>query len=280
MLAAYPDRASLDVAVKALEDPDPAVRLAALAPLEGLPMADRLLLLRPLLSDPVLGVRIEAARLLAGVDIGRLGDSGGPQLKAALAEYVDAQWASVDRPSARLNLGNLYAQAGDFQTAERQYRAALALDAGFAPAYGNLADLLAARGDEAAAESVLADGLARLPDSAFLHHARGLQRVRQGDRPAGLADLARSVELAPENTRFRYVYAVGLDSQGERLAALEQLEEAYRRHPADADVLAALVSMQLDSGNLERARRYAEDLSVLLPEDPQVKALLERLSGR
>ena len=280
LLAGYPDRASLRAAVEALKDPDPAVRLAALDALGVLPMADRLELLRPLLVDPVLAVRIEAARLLAGIDRQQLGEGDRQSLAAALAEYVDAQWASVDRPSARLNLGNLYAQAGDFRTAEQQYRAALVMDDGFAPAYGNLADLLASRGDEAGAEDVLARGLARLPDSASLYHARGLQRVRRGARQAAVSDLARAVELAPGNTRFRYVYAIALDGQGDRAAALEQLEEACRRHPANAEVLSALVSLRLDSGDFEGARRHAEDLSVLLPEDPEVKGLLQHLGRR
>jgi len=280
LLAGYPDRASLRAAVDALKDPDPAVRLAAVSSLRGLPMADRPERLRPLLADPVLAVRIEAARLLAGIDRQLLGADDVERLTAALSEYVGAQWASADRPSARLNLGNLYAQAGNFPTAEQQYRAALALDPGFAPGYGNLADLLASRGDEAGAEDVLSKGLAQLPDSAFLYHARGLQQVRRRDLQAAVADLARAVELDPGNTRFRYVYAIALDGQGERAAAVGQLEEAYRRHPADADVLSALVSLQLGAGDTEGALRYAEELSVLLPEDPEIKRLLQRLNGR
>ncbi len=277
LLAGYPGRETLSVASPALADPDPAVRLAALGVLAPVPLQERRPLVEPLLSDPVLGVRIEAARLLAGVDAADLDPAAREKLTSALAEYVDAQRASLDRPGSRLNLGNLYAQAGDTQTAEAQYRAALVLDPAFEPAYGNLADLLARRGDEDGAGTILRRALDRLPGSASLHHAYGLHQVRAGDRAASLESLATAVALAPDNTRFRYVYAVALDGQGSRAEALAQLEEAYRRHPADAEVLWALTSIYLRSGEAEAAARYARQLGRLQPADPRVQDLLRQL---
>ncbi|MEJ2523792.1 MAG: tetratricopeptide repeat protein, partial [Gammaproteobacteria bacterium] len=277
LLAAYPGQESLSVAADALSDPDPAVRLAALGVVRSVPVPERLPLVEPLLTDPVLGVRIEAARLLAGADPGSLEPETRDRLAGALTDYVDAQRASLDRPASRLNLGNLYAAAGDAETAEAQYRAALVLDPDFEPAYGNLADLLARRGDEAGAGVVLRRGLGRVPKSASLHHANGLHRIRAGDRAGALESLARAVELAPDNTRFRYVYAVALDGQGNRSEALAQLEEAHARHAADPDVLWALISTCLRSGDVEAASRYARQLGQLRPSDPRVQDLLDQL---
>jgi Flp pilus assembly protein TadD len=234
-------------------------------------------LLKDRWTDPVRAVRIEAARMLAGVDPRALDPVELRQLIAAMGEYVDAQQASLDRPAARLNLGNLYADAGDPAIAEEQYRAALALDPAFEPAFGNLADLLFRQGDDVAAGEILAQGLAVVPDSATLHHAKGLHQIRSGERNAAMASLGRAVELAPRDPRFNYVYAIALDGEGRRDEAIAQLERTHAIQESDQDVLQALVSMNLEAGNIDRARTYARQLQRLRPDDAQLERLLGRL---
>lgn len=277
LLGGYPGPETLRLAAASLEDPDPAVRLAALGPVEAAPISDRLALLKDRWIDPVRAVRIETARMLAGVDPRNLDPGELRQLIDAMGEYVDAQQASLDRPSARLNLGNLYAEAGDAALAEEQYRAALVLDPAFEPAFGNLADLLFRQGDDVAAGAILAWGLDVLPDSATLHHATGLHQIRSGDRTAALASLAKATELAPRDTRFSYVYAIALDSEGRRDEAIALLEWAHAIRESDQDVLQALVSMNLESGNNDAARIYARQLQRLRPGDVELERLLGHL---
>jgi Flp pilus assembly protein TadD len=57
-------------------------------------------------------------------------------------------------------------------------------------------------------EALLREGLARSPSDATLHHALGLSLVRQGKRDEALRELKRATELAPDNSRFSYVYGV------------------------------------------------------------------------
>lgn len=279
LLARYPSRDAFEAASAGLTDPDAAVRLAALELLESLPPEERVGPAVPLLDDPVRGVRIEAARLLAGVDRSLLDNAANRRLTAGIGEYEQAQRASLDRPPARLNLGNLYSAAGDAQAAEAEYRAALALDPGFEPAWANLAESLVRQGDEAGAGEILRTGLSRRPESAALHHSLGLHQVRSGDRTAALASLARAVELAPENVRFRYVYAVALDGAGRTAEALAELEKAHERNPADFDVLWALVGMHLRTGNLDEATAYARTLGRLRPDDERIRQLLGQLGA-
>jgi tetratricopeptide (TPR) repeat protein len=277
LLQGYPGPESLELAVLSLEDPDPAVRRAALGILAAAPMEQRLTLLKDGLGDPVMAVRIEAGRMLAGVDPRGLDEGTRGQLAAALDDYIAAQNASLDRPASRLNLGNLYAQGGDGSTAERHYRAALALDPGFEPTYVNLADLLFRLGDESAAGEVLADGLAVLPDGALLNHALGLHRIRSGDPVGALASLARAAELAPQNTRLSYVYAVALTDQGRSDEAITLLERAHETREADQDILHALVGIYLQAGNFDAARTHLRKLQRLRPWDGQIEQLLQRL---
>jgi hypothetical protein len=182
-----------------LRDPDPLVRLGGILAAESLEPEARLRLASPLLIDPVRGVRIEAARILASI-----GGIGAP-----IAEYQSAQEANADRPEALLNLGWLAALRNDFAGAEASYHNALRLDPGFAPAYVNLADLYRLQGRDAEGEALLRQA----PDNAAVHHALGLLLVRLGRLDEALPELARAVELAPGEARYAYVYEVALSER-------------------------------------------------------------------
>src|SRR5262249_17162056 len=93
----------------------------------------------------------------------------------------------------------------------------------------------------------------------------------------GLDLLRRAHELRPDNARYAYVYAVALNSTGAHAEAMALLEQTHRRHPADRDVLLALVSIARDSGDVSRALLYARELVALHPADPQLRSLLLEL---
>jgi len=278
-LEARPTRASLQSALAALEDEDPLVRWAALGPLRALPPDARVGLLASHLADPIRAVRIEVARMLAGANAAGFDPLAAARLREGLVEYEDAQRAHLDRPHARLNLAGLHAERGHVAAAEQEYRAAIALDPRFVPARVNLADLLAAAGREDEAGSVLREGLEVLPGSGVLHHALGLHRVRAGQGAAALVSLARAVEQAPDETRFRYVYAVALAGEGRSEEARTMLEEANRRDPADVDVLWALVDMEMKAGNADEALARARALALLQPDDPRIRELIGQLEN-
>jgi Flp pilus assembly protein TadD len=230
-LAAYPSPALAPVIVAGAADPAPRVREAAAATAAALSPNDRAATIAPLLTDPVLAVRIEAGRALADVPAEALKDGGSAARDSALAEYRRAQMVNADRPEAWLNLGNLDAQSGRSDAAERAFRRAIELDATWEPAYANLADALRAAGRDDEGERVLRAGIARLPAAAELHHALGLLEVRRKRLAAALPLLARAVELAPDNPRLAYVYAVALVETGEAHRARDVTEAALARSP-------------------------------------------------
>ena len=82
----------------------------------------------------------------------------------------------------------------------------------YAPAAINLADLYRSLGRDAEGEGVLRAALAASPRDAGLHHALGLTLTRLKRRDEALAALRRAAELAPEQPRYAYVYAVALHS--------------------------------------------------------------------
>ena len=271
---------SLPMVRKLLANYDPAMRIAAVGMIEPFEPAVRAQAAAPLLADPVRGVRIEAARVLADVADDRFSADQRRNRERAAQEYVDALKLDADWPSANVNLGNFYLRQGRAEQAIAAYERALSLDPRFVGAYVNLADAYRQQAHEAEAEKVLRRGLALLPRAADMHHALGLLLVRKGDKVAALKELSAAVKLAPDNTRYAYVYAIGLHSAGKREAALAALRVAEASDPYDLDILGALVSMHREAGNAKAARPYARKIAEVLPDDPGVQRLVAELEGK
>jgi tetratricopeptide (TPR) repeat protein len=278
MLAPHMRPALLATARELLQDADPEVRIAALAMIEAADPASRVQGAAPLLGDRLRGVRIEAARVLAGTPAERLPEGRREAYRRALAEYIEVQRQDADWPAANTNLGNLYLRLGRFDEAVAAYRKALKLDPLFASAWVNLADAWRAQGHEKQVEATLREGLAQLPRSADLLHALGLAQVRKGDKAAALKSLEEAARLAPERPRYAYVWAVALHSAGRPGEALAALREADRRHPYDPTLLGALVAMEREAGDARAALGHARKLAEALPDDPRVQALVAELS--
>jgi predicted CXXCH cytochrome family protein len=190
-----------------IKDANPLVRHAALGVFDTLPPGQRREI-APLLSDPLRSVRMRSARTLAPLPERELGPADAAAFAKAADEYVAGERFNADRPENRTNLGGFYAERGRYMEAEAEFRAALALDPAFVPAWVNLADLMRLRQREPDAEALLRQGLERSPEDATLHHALGLSLVRQKKNAEALRELKRATELAPANARFAYVYGV------------------------------------------------------------------------
>ncbi len=239
---------------------DGLLRLAAAQAAEGLPLDERAGVLAPLLRDPLLAVRAEAARVLAPAVAEHAPPDVLEYYARAERDYIAGQMANADRPESHLNLGNLHAARGRIPDAEREYAAALRLDARFVPASVNLADLRRSQGRDADAERVLRDALRLSPQSAPARHALGLTLVRLQRREEALTELRLAADYAPQVGRYAYVYAVALDSLGRPRDALDVLRLTLQAHPADRAVLEALAGICLREGLADEAASYRERL--------------------
>jgi tetratricopeptide (TPR) repeat protein len=262
-LERFPSQAALAAAQRGLTDADPLVRRASITALAPLPPERRVPLVAPLLDDPQRTVRIEAAVSLAGAPDAALNPPQRASFARAAAEFEQVQRLNADRPEARTALAGYYAQRGNPGAAEKEFRAALAMEPRHVPAYVNLADMFRSQNRDADAESVLREGLGHAPESAPLHHARGLALVRLKRTPEALDELARAVRIAPDDARFAYVYAVALNSTGKARAALAEVDRALARHPDDRDLLNAGAAFARDAGDRAATARYEKRLATL-----------------
>ncbi|MDH5352614.1 MAG: tetratricopeptide repeat protein, partial [Betaproteobacteria bacterium] len=230
-----PSREAAPAIQAGLAQSDPLLRLAALGALRPFAPEERLRQAAPLLEDPLLAVRVEAASVSAGAP----GAEAMPAFRRAAAEFEQVQRSNADRPEARATLGAFLAARGQADKAEAELRAALAMAPEFAPGYVNLADVYRVQGRDGDAIAVLDDGLKKLPRSAPLHYARGLALVRLQKKAEALQALRRATQLAPEDARFAFVYALALNDAGRRGEARAELDRALARHPRDAQLLRA-----------------------------------------
>jgi Tfp pilus assembly protein PilF len=236
-------------------------------------------ILSPLLVDPVRAVRIETADVLASATRSTLPGDIVAALDHSTKEYVAAQELNSDRPEAHLNLGLLYLRENHPDLAEAELKTALSLDPSFGPAAVNLADLYRQSGRDGEGETVLRDALSHTPDDASVLHALGLVMVRLKQGQKALSLLGDAARLDPANARYAYVYAIALDSAGQRGAATATLERALRVHPYDPDSLAALVGFYEQSGKPAEALSYAQRLSEIEPGNQGVQRMILQLNG-
>ena len=256
-------RAALAALATGLRDSSALVRLGALQSVAQFPVASRPSLAEPLLSDPMRSIRIEAARVLAGVPESQLSPDGAVAFARAAAEYVESQRYNADRSEARVNLGTFLAERGDLAGAEAELRSAIRMEPSSIPAYVNLADVYRASGRDADGVRLLREGLASAPNSGVLHFALGLALTRLNRGDTALREFARAAGLEPGNARFAYVHAIALHSAGKVNAAIARLRSALTAHPDNGDILAALVKFYAARGETAVALRYENQLRAL-----------------
>ena len=279
LLAGYPSRATLPVVQRALRSDEPLVRLGALDAIGAFDPAARRDLALPLVADPLLAVRIEAARALAALPSPPLLAAERASIEGALAEYRAAQAVQGDRAEAHVNLAVLALDDGRLDEAERELQTALRVGPMFVPGYVNLADLRRAQGRDGEGEELLRRAIALAPDGAAAHHALGLLLIRQKRVPEALRELEKAVELDPDGARYAYVLGIALHSTGSTPRALEMLRRAHERRPSDRDLLVALATISRDAGASVEARSWAGKLVALDPADPAARGLLAELSA-
>ena len=182
--------------------------------------------------------------------------------------------------SAQLEKAKKLARANDVDGAIAATRAAIAEGGGLETAHLLLASLCGIKQDNACVAQALEGGLAELPQSTELLHARGMYFLESGEVPPAIADLERAQELTtgkdPDiaaDLAYAYVF-VGRIDEAELLAAAARRAaprsfaaayahgEALIRKDRAKDALEAYqAALAIEPGNALAKRRVALALS-------------------
>ena len=278
-LSPYLDESTLPALRAGLAAEDPLMRRGAVEALFGVDRQARWQLLEPLLDDPVLSVRVALGDALADIGVAEVPEAHRPRLRKVFDDYVAAQRSNADRVEHRVNLGNFFARQGDTKAAIEAYERAVVLDRRFVPAYVNMADLYRAAGRDADAGEALRAGIEAVPTAGVLRHAEGLWLARAGRTDEAVTALAKAWELAPQDSSIGYVYAVALDSTGDRTGAIAVWESVLGLDPNHRDTLYALVAALEADGQTARALLHAWHLARLAPKDSDLQHFIDRLKA-
>lgn len=261
-LGEFPSQQTYMTTLQMLQSSDGAIRLGALQALEAFSPKLRIGKSVEMLDDPLKTVRTEAARQLSALPQADLPPGIKTKLDSAIEAYRQTLLFNAERAESQTALGTLYANLGEDKMAVKAYREALRLQPKFVPAYINFAHYYQQRGREKEAYSVLKTGMEVIEESAEIEHALGLWYVRNGEPKKALDALKRAANLAPDNARYQYVYAVAL-SQTDTPASITLLERSLARHSGHLQTLYALAYYHRQLGHTMQAELYGQKAQAL-----------------
>ena len=176
-----------------------------------------------------------------------------------------------------MQLGTFFTAQQQWLPAQQAYQQALRLNPQLLPAQLNLADLYRTLGQEDKARDMLERAIASAPDQGTAWHALGLLESRTGNQALALQHLKTAAGLEQSGIRHRYVYAIAEHDYGDPDVAISQLKSLHRAAPESPEVLLALINYCQEAGRLQEARRYADKLKPLVPDNPDMQRLYDSL---
>ena len=201
-------------------------------------------------------------RIVATLDTTRLPTPPRAQNSQAYAAYLRGMhWKKLRTPTA-------------LEVSITEFKNALQLDSGFAPAFAGLAaayvhrvgwgDASRSFQDLALARLLAEEAIARDPQLAEGYASRGLAVLRAtGDGDRAEPDLRRALELRGGSSEIRNWYAIALSHQGRMVDAMKHLRYAVQLDPIDPTVHGSLAQTALPARQYTVAveeRRAAADL--------------------
>jgi len=278
LLANYDDSLSKKTIEKSLSDPESIVRHSAINSFRPEDVKSFEKIIKPLLNDPVKGIRVEAAIRLSEIPDNQLSAPAIKARKDALKEYQEVNLYTSDFPGGRYNLGIMYANGGELEKAAESYRKALKTDGLFYMAKVNLATIYNQQGKNDEAEKLLREVIVENPQIKEVNYSLALLIAETGNIPESRKFFLKAAEMMPERPRIFYNLGLLENSQGNLTLAEGYLLKALSKEPANYDFLYAVCTFYLQHKENTKAAGYARQLVSRYPDNPVGKQLLQAAS--
>ena len=257
------DQNALIAIARGAKNNDENIRVGAIRGAEKMPEQERWRILAPLLSDQVLSVRSEAARVLVPL-WNSLTTAQRKTLTPALDEYIKIQKFNADRGFSHTNKANVMMHQGKFKEAEQAYLTSIRIEPYFANAYINLADLYRQQQKKAESIGMLKQGAEAIPDNGSLFFSIGLAYIREKQSVKASEYLKKATEVEPSNAHFHYVYGLSLE-QSDSQKAQTAISKAYEVG-GNPQHLYALCEMQIRY-KIFQAKQCVNEFSKVGPKE-------------
>ena len=192
---------------------------------------------------------------------------------------TDEALDEATRARARLTLASLLALAGEFETAETEVDAVLAISPEDAEALALRGRILLERGDPERALADLQRANTRRPGNASTLMMLAAANARLGREAIAEDNLSEAVRASGYAREPLERYLAFLLRRGRAESAEDVLAKAFAARGENADLLAAQGRVRLAQGDWAGAERTAEALIAMNPSGPAA-ASAERLLAR
>ena len=215
---------------KAMQDPSPLVRAAAVETLATMPSQENLQALVMAAGDDSRLVRIRAAAALVGYPEPQGDNTHVANMKKAAEEYRASLMVRPDLWSSHYNLGNHHLARDELAAAVAAYDQALRFEPRAAMVLVNAALAQARMGDAGKAEASLAKAIEIAPTNAAALFNLGLLKAEQNDPAQAEQFLRQALKQDPQMAQAAYNLCIllGTDKPAE---ALGFCREAVRLRP-------------------------------------------------
>jgi tetratricopeptide (TPR) repeat protein len=232
----------------------------------------------PLLNDPVKMVRISAASKLSGISKESF-TSVQLELRAkALDEYFASILYTADFPTGKYNLGNFYADKGDYPKAVVFYNNAIRMDSMFYPAKSNLAMLYYNTGSPENAEKLFLNLIQNHPEYSDGYYYLGLLYAEQKRYKESAEALENGLLKNPANAKIYYNLGIIYQYLGNNSKSELYLLKGYSVFQYDFKVLYALVDFYIKKRDYQKARKYADEIKQKHPDNQDGIKILNYLN--
>ena len=192
------------------------------------------------------------------------------QLDKAINRYLKRTEIQPDSAKLQTDLGNLYAKKREWKIALAAYQQAIKINDRYAPAYLNLAKILAKLGKKRESVSYMYRALSLNPEilSAKDYFYLGKSFIEQDRLRKGLSYCLKAVRLDPNYLEV-YSHLVAVVSQkGQQQKAINYLHQAIKRNPKDAQAYYLLGQTLAAQTNWDEAVKAYSQVLQIQPKFP------------
>jgi len=275
LLGNYNDSLANKAIEKALTDPASLIRHSAIMSYHPVDAKSFEKLMKPMLNDPVKGIRAEAAIKLSQIHENLLSEAAKKARQEGLLEYTNINLYTSDFPAGRYNLGIMYSNLGNNDWAAKAYEEALKIDGLFYMAKVNLAMVYNQQNKNAEAEKLLREVLIENPQIEEINYSLALLLAEKGDFAESRKYFTIATELIPNNARIFYNFALLENSQANFSAAETYFLRAINLEPNNYDFLYGICTFYLEQTQNSKAEIFAKQLINKYPKNPIGQQLLQ-----
>lgn len=188
-----------------------------------------------------------------------------------------------EHPFPMFVLGLVAEREGDLDTARDMAELSLRTAGTNPDAIGLRAHIHVRQNELAEAEALLRYGIAHNPDEAALHEGLARVALARGKHDEAVKSAAAALRIEPANSGALAVRAAALEEGGDRGALLAVLRQGVQLHPEDPYAMVELAGVEMEHGNIDRARMLLVRAQRLAPRDQEivdVRALVEHVYER